>query len=79
MARTIGSYRTTVFGDERVRAFIPRPLPPKNPPLALDGRLSELHAAALAALGRLAVAGTMVPSPDWFLYGFVRKEAVLSS
>ncbi|MCD4726863.1 MAG: Fic family protein, partial [Pirellulales bacterium] len=25
------------------------------------------------------VAGAMVPSPDWFLYGFVRKEAVLSS
>ncbi len=21
----------------------------------------------------------MVPSPDWFLYGFVRKEAVVSS
>ncbi len=79
MARIAGSYRTTVFGDERVRAFIPRPLPPKSPSLALEGRLIELHAAALAALGRLAVAGTMVPSPNWFLYGFVRKEAVLSS
>lgn len=79
MARITGSYRTTVFGDEKVRAFIPRPLPPKSPSLALEGRLIELHAAAMAALGRLAVAGMMVPSPNWFLYGFVRKEAVLSS
>ena len=33
----------------------------------------------MAALGRLNVAASMVPSPDWFLYGFVRKEAVISS
>ncbi len=30
-------------------------------------------------MGRLAVAGQMVPSAAWFLYGFVRKEAVISS
>jgi Fic family protein len=34
---------------------------------------------AAAALARLDVGGTMVPSADWFLYGFVRKEAVVSS
>jgi len=33
----------------------------------------------MAALGNLAVAGAMVPSLGWFLYGFVRKEAVISS
>lgn len=27
----------------------------------------------------MAVAGAMLPSADWFLYGFVRNEAVLSS
>jgi Fic family protein len=27
----------------------------------------------------LAIAGAMVPSANWFLYGFVRREAVLSS
>ena len=32
-----------------------------------------------AALDRLNIGGAMVPSPDWFLYGFVRKEAVISS
>ena len=45
----------------------------------MRGPVGELHAGALAALSRLAVAGTMVPSTDWFLYGFVRKEAVVTS
>ena len=79
MKRISGSYRTTVVGGEKIRAFIPRPLPPNRPPLALEGKLAETHSQALSALGRLAVAGEMVPSPDWFLYGFVRKEAVVSS
>ncbi len=30
-------------------------------------------------MARLEVAGTMVPDADWFLYGFVRKEAVITS
>jgi len=79
MPRTTGTYRTTIVGSERVRAFLPRTLPPRNPPLRVEGSLAEFHAAAVAAVGRLGVAGTMVPSRDWFLYGFVRKEAVISS
>ncbi len=79
MARTTGTYRTTVFGEETVRAFIPHPLPPKRPRLRIEGDLADRHTEAMAALGRLAVAATMIPSPDWFLYGFVRKEAVISS
>ena len=79
MARTTGRYRITSTMGEQVHAFVPDPLPPANPPLALSGPVVELHADALAALSRLAVAGTMVPSTDWFLYGFVRKEAVLTS
>jgi Fic family protein len=31
------------------------------------------------ALLRLDLAGEMAPSVDWFIYAFVRKEAVLSS
>lgn len=77
--KPLGTYRTTAVAGERVRAFVPRSLPPANPPLVLDERLSELHNQALAALDRLRIAGAMVPSPDWFLYGFVRKEAVVSS
>ncbi len=79
MPRATGTYRTTVVGDETVRAFVPHPLPPKRPMLRLDEELSRRLAEALAAIGRLEVAGAMVPSPDWFLYGFVRKEAVVSS
>jgi len=37
------------------------------------------HALARSKVCSLGIAGAMVPSPDWFLYGFVRKEAVLSS
>lgn len=77
--RKTGNYRVTDAGGEEVQAFIPLPLPPRDPPLLLEGDLADLHAQAVASLGRLAVAGMMVPSADWFLYGFVRKEAVITS
>lgn len=79
MARTTGHYQITHFGEEAVLAFVPQPLPPDRPPLVLDGHLLAIHAEAIAALARLGVAGTMVPDADWFLYGFVRKEAVITS
>jgi Fic family protein len=79
MNRITGEYRTTTAGGETVRAFFPFPLPPRDPPLVLDDETRQLLRTAEAAIGRLAVAGLMVPSPDWFLYGYVRKEAVLSS
>ncbi|MFM1873992.1 MAG: hypothetical protein RL398_3414 [Planctomycetota bacterium] len=79
MTRQTGAYRTTTTLAEAVRAFVPAPLPPTDPPLVLEGDLADRHEAALAALGRLRVASVMVPDPGWFLYGFVRKEAVLSS
>jgi len=82
MPRITGTYRVSRAGGpaaESVRAFVPAPLPPAHPPLVLDDRLAALHAEALAAIGKLGVAGAMVPSAQWFLYGFVRKEAVISS
>lgn len=79
MRRITGTYRTTTVGGEQVRAFVPHPLPPAKPTLILDEHLTGLLSKADTALGRLAIAGAMVPSPDWFLYGFVRKEAVISS
>lgn len=79
MPRKTGRYQTTKYHDETVRAFVPHPLPPKSPRLRIDGELLHRHNMALAALGRLRLAGAMVPSPGWFLYGFVRKEAVISS
>lgn len=79
MERKTGTYTTTDSGGETVRAFVPSPLPPRAPPLLLQGELARLHERALASLGRLEVAGGMVPSARWFLYGFVRKEAVITS
>ncbi|HET6880069.1 MAG TPA: Fic family protein [Pirellulales bacterium] len=77
--RITGEYRVQQFGGEVVRPFVPRPLPPTVPPLVLNDDLANLHREALTAVDRLAVAGIMVPNADWFLYGFVRKEAVISS
>jgi Fic family protein len=76
--RSTGRYERVVVGGEEVSAFIPMPLPPV-PPLALDDRLAERLRQAEQALVRLDLAGEMVPSIDWFIYAFVRKEAVLSS
>ena len=79
MVRRTGRYLLTSTLGEEVRAFVPDPLPPADPPLAIDGPTAELHTAAQTALARLAVAVAMVPSTGWFLYGFVRKEAVITS
>lgn len=77
--RKTGIYERMTVGGEEVAAFIPAPLPPKEPPLALGGAVSERLRAAEQALVRLELAGEMVPSVDWFIYAFVRKEAVVSS
>lgn len=45
----------------------------------LDAARVERLRAGEQALARLELAGEMVPSLDWFIYAFVRKEAVLSS
>jgi Fic family protein len=79
MKRPTGTYRVTEWDGEEVRAFVPSPLPPADPPLALDDQSSQSLSDATAAIGRLAIAADMVPSADWFLYGFVRKEALITS
>ena len=79
MNRETGRYSVTSVLGEQVRAFVPYPLPPADPPLAVEGSITDIHADARAALSRLGVAGAMVPDTGWFLYGFVRKEAVLTS
>jgi Fic family protein len=67
------------IGGEDVATFVPNALPPREPPLEVDSKRSVLLARAEQALARLEVAGEMVPSLDWFIYAFVRKEAVVSS
>lgn len=77
--RVTGTYRETTIGGEKVRAFIPQALPPSKPKLIFDEELLRQHTRALEAMARLEVAGSMVPSRNWFLYGFVRREALTSS
>jgi Fic family protein len=73
----LGPYIETVAFNEKVRAYVPPPLPPK-PPVALDGLLPRLSEAD-RALGRLDGIAVMLPRKELFLYMYVRKEAVLSS
>lgn len=77
--RSTGHYHVTAIAGERVSAFMPAPLPPGEPPLALAGRLDDRLRQAQAALLRLELAAEVVPSLAWFIYAFVRKEAVLSA
>jgi Fic family protein len=77
--RTTGLYERTTVAGEEVAAFVPHALPPVDPPIVVDASLTERLRAAEEALVRLELAGEMVPSLDWFIYAFVRKEAVLSS
>jgi Fic family protein len=73
-----GRYEVTSVGGERVRAFVPAPLPP-DPPLVLEGPVQEALEPALLALGRLDGLSRLLPDTGLFLYTYVRKEAVLSS
>ena len=59
-------------------AFILAPLPP-DPPITLDGQLHALLSRADQAVGRLDGVIQTVPNPDFFVYMYVRREAVLSS
>jgi len=68
-----------MVAGEEVSAFVPLALPPANPPLVISPARERRLRAAEQALVRLELAGEMVPSLDWFLYAFVRKEAVVSS
>ncbi len=79
MTRTTGTYERSTIVGESVEAFIPRPLPPSEPPLDLGGDLAVLLARANESIRMLELAGDLVPSIEWFVYAFVRKEAVLSA
>jgi Fic family protein len=79
MARTTGTFERSTVAGEAVEAFIPHPLPPTDPPLDLEGELGPLLARANESIRMLELAGDLVPSVEWFVYAFVRKEAVLSA
>jgi Fic family protein len=73
-----GTYRVTTTVGEKVRAFVPLPLPPV-PALEITGARQLLLERATLAVGRLDSISTLLPDPHLFLYSYVRREAVLSS
>lgn len=79
MPRITGTYRPTTIAGKAVEAFVPALLPPHDPSLEMSAARVTLLLEAQAALDRLSLAGQLVPSIDWFIYGFVRKEALISS
>jgi len=73
----LGRFVETAVAGERVRAFVPPPLPPE-PPLDVSNLLTRMSAAE-RAVGRLDGVSVLLPNKELFLYMYVRKEAVLSS
>lgn len=75
---TTGHYEVTTTLGESVRAFVPAQLPPE-PSIDLSNDLQMKLERANIACGRLDSIATFLPDPDLFIYGYVRREAVLSS
>jgi Fic family protein len=73
-----GHYITFSTVGEKVKAFVPAPLPP-TPPIEWSSELRDKFDQALLALGRLDSVSVLLPDTSLFLYMYVRKEAVLSS
>jgi Fic family protein len=73
----LGTYIVTAVAGEKVRAFVPPPLPPK-PPLRFTDLQVRLEQANQAP-GRLDGLASVLPNLPHFIYMYVRKEAVLSS
>lgn len=76
-AARLGRFIENAIAGEKVRAFVPPPLPP-TPPLELHPLLPLLGRAD-RALGRLDGLAQLLPDPQLFLYAYIRKEALLSS
>ena len=76
MNRTSGRCEPTLARSEDVFAYVP--LPPRDLKISIDDRITELLQAPAHALARLDLAGEIVSSLDWFIYAFVRKEAMIS-
>ena len=76
--RITGSYTVSTTLGEAVRAFVPQPLPPADPPLP-SSNFVDLNRQAELALARLAGVSGLVPSVEWPLYSAIRKEALLTS
>lgn len=73
-----GNFKWSNAGNEEVKAFVPKPLPP-SPALEITESTQNKLDEAARLLGKLDGAADLLPDIGIFLYMFVRKEAVLSS
>lgn len=73
----LGSLVETPFLEQKIYAFVPPPLPPA-PPVRI-GRFYGLLEEANRNLGRLDGITSILPDPHFFIYMYIRKEALLSS
>ena len=78
MPRVTGSLHELTIDGDKVAAFVPAPLPPRDPPLALDARATELLERAQQGLRELDSLLGLVPSVEWIVPAFALKEAVAS-
>lgn len=79
MERSIqGTYVCSTTAGETVQAFVPNPLSP-SPPIDWTPQLLQAFENAQVAIGRLDSISRFLPDTKFFLYMFVRKEAILSS
>src|SRR5687768_3394661 len=76
-ASRLGRHVLITTAGEKVKAFVPPPLPPA-PPIAMHALHTPLEAAN-HAIGRLDGVASVLPGTPLFLYMYVRKEALLSS
>jgi Fic family protein len=73
-----GQYVLQMRGINEYKAFVPAPLPPV-PAIVVDDEMFELLSRADRSLGRLDGSITSLPNSDFFVFMYIRKEAVLSS
>lgn len=59
--------------------FVPKSLPPQDPPLNMDSELVGLLNQAHRELGILEGIGRIIPNPRYLIVMYIRKEALLSS
>jgi hypothetical protein len=60
------------------KAFIPNPLPPNDPPIAIDAEMWQLLSQADRALGRLDGSTDALPNPDLFVFMYTLNAHNLS-
>jgi len=79
MEKRAGEFVQVGSGISKYYSFIPRYLPPTNPPIQYDDQMIYLLAEANRFIGRLDEVTDTLISPSYFVYMYARKEATLSS